>query len=350
MKYLVVDKNSVRSNLRAVRQRAGSAIVIADLTADACGLGLVETARILRDDGVRAFAVSETRDAAALRKSGFVDERIMMLRGTADTKELETLVDCGVVCTVSSHDDAVALNGIAESRKTVCEVQIKLDTGFGRYGFLPEETDKVESIFKYMPNLAVVGMFSSLYAPWKSKSAASEQLRQFREAVARVTDAGFAPGILHICDDCALFQGIAPMDAVRIGPALTGWLPGSRSSELSKAAYIAAGAEEIRWQPQGSRVCGRRLSAAKKTAVVSVGWYHGFGTVYGEDCSGPLALLRAHRAGRSAQLDGGTVRVLGRPGMTHTVLDVTGIPCAIGAEVRLEVNPMLAKGLPRLYR
>ena len=139
MKSLVIDKRVIRNNIKAIKDRADGAAIYADLSANAYGMGLWEVAQLLRDEGIRNFVVSDPKDAALLRKNGFTEERLMMLRSTADPVELTELIDLGVICTVGSYDAAVALNGIAEARGTVCEVQIKIDTGLGRYGFDPSE-------------------------------------------------------------------------------------------------------------------------------------------------------------------------------------------------------------------
>ena len=65
MKNLVIEKTAVKTNLAAVKARARGAQIWADLTGDAFGLGLITTAKLLREEGVRTFAVSDPRDAEA---------------------------------------------------------------------------------------------------------------------------------------------------------------------------------------------------------------------------------------------------------------------------------------------
>ena len=151
MKALIIERQAVKQNIAVVKARAGSAAIYAaltgdaggaglvDMAGDAGGAGLVDMARLLRDEGIGRFAVSEPADAAALRKAGFVDEEILMLRSTADREELEQLVDVNAVCTIGSIDAGLALNGLAESRSTVAEAHIQVDTGLGFGGFLCAE-------------------------------------------------------------------------------------------------------------------------------------------------------------------------------------------------------------------
>ena len=124
MKALVIERDLVRRNAAVIKEKAGSAAIYAVLTGDAHGAGLVAMAGLLRAEGIGRFAVSEPADAAALRKAGFVEEELLMLRSTTDRDELEQLIDLNVVCTIGSYDTGVALNGLAEARSPRLEACI----------------------------------------------------------------------------------------------------------------------------------------------------------------------------------------------------------------------------------
>ena len=91
MKTLVIEREAVKNNIGVIKERAGEAVIYAVLTGDGQGAGLVELARLLREEGIGRFAVSEPAEAAALRRAGFVEEEILMLRPTVDRAELEQL-------------------------------------------------------------------------------------------------------------------------------------------------------------------------------------------------------------------------------------------------------------------
>ena len=129
MKTLVIEREALRHNIGVIKERAGQAVIYAVLTGDGHGAGLVELARVLREEGIGRFAVSEPAEAAALRKAGFVEEEILMLRPTVDREELAQLIELDVVCTVGSSDTGMALNAAAEERSTVVEAHIQIDTG-----------------------------------------------------------------------------------------------------------------------------------------------------------------------------------------------------------------------------
>lgn len=352
MKNLIIDKKAIRSNLQAIKQRAGSVAIYADLSGDAYGLGLLETAKLLRDDGIRNFAVSDPKDAALLRKNGFIEQRIMMLRSTADNEELSELIDLNVICTVGSYDAAVALNGLAEERRTVVEVQLKVDTGLGRYGFMPTEIDKMAAIYRYMPNLAVVGVFTSFSCSWKNKKVTLSQLEQFKDVTDKLISMGFEVGATHAFDSAALFRyDFDKMSAVRVDTALSGRIPGKNVKGLHKVGYIAAGIEELGWFPKGHRI-GSRIVLKKPTklAVLSIGYYHGFGVFRWEESSSLFAFLKSRNRRLYVKINGHRAAVVGDVGMMYTIVDATNIDCAVGDTAIMDVDPVNVKGVPRLYK
>ncbi len=351
MKHLVIERSAIRNNLAVIKSRAKGVAIYADMTGDAFGMGLIPTAKLLRDEGVRTFAVSDPNDAEALRRAGFTEERLMMLRSTADGEELRKLTDMNVICTVGSSDAAVALNGIAEERKTVCEVQIKIDTGLGRYGFTPSETDKIASIFRFMPKLAVVGVFSTYAQSWKSRKATEAQMEAFQSVLDRLHAMGFDPGATHICDSAALFRyNFNLFDAVRVGTAFSGRVAGNAVPGLQKVGYIEASVEEVGWFHKGHRVGHDVLKRPSKLAVLSVGTYHGFGVLRQEEGQSFWDYLRLWRKRPAVHLGGQRVRILGEIGMMHTIVDVTRLDCHVGDLAVLDVDPVDVKGLPRIYR
>ena len=354
MKNLVIDLRVVRNNLRAIKDCAEGVQVIADLSANAGGMGLLPIAQFLRDEGIRAFAVSDPGDARLLRENGFRNERLMMLRSTADPNEIAALLASGVVCTAGSYDAAVAINGIAESRGVTADIQVKIDTGMGCYGFQPAELDKVAAIYKYMSSLQVVGTFTTFAASWRNKKLTLAQLDMFNGVLDRLIAMGLEPGAAHACDSAALFKyNIELMDAVRVDTALSGRIPGKPIQGLSRVGYIEAGLEEVGWHPKGHTIGSERgfvTKAPTKVAILSVGYFHGFGVDRYIVERSLFDIARYRRRKTYVRINGQKARVLGGVGLLHTVVDVTKIDCTVGDIALLDVDPVNVKGLPIMYR
>ena len=354
MKQLVIDLRVLRNNLRAIKERADGVAVYADLSANAGGMGLLTVAKFLRDEGIRDFAVSDPADAEVLRQNDFTKERIMMLRSTADPKEISGLLEHGVICTAGSYDAAVAINGIAESMGIVAEVQVTIDTGLGEYGFKPAELDKVAAIYNYMSSLTVVGTFTTFAASWRDKKMTTAQLDKFNEVLDKIISMGLEPGLAHVCDSAALFKyDMERMDAVRVDTALSGRIPGKAIPALSRVGHIEASIEELGWYQKGHQIGSGRgyvVKGATKIATLSVGYYHGFAVDRYIGERSLLQLILGRRGSQYVRINGAKARVLGSVGLMSTMVDVTKVDCTVGDVALLDVDPVNVKGLPILYR
>ena len=255
MRKLVIEKAAVKHNLSVIKERAAGRMVYGVLTGDGGGAGTVPLARLLRDEGIGRFAVSETAQAEALRKAGFVDEEILMLRSTTDREELERLVDLNVVCTISSVDTGMALNALAENRSTVAEAHIQVDTGMGFGGFLVGEPEKILLAYRSLPNVALSGIYTQLHAAKVNDPETRQQLQQFHQVLDTIHGAGFETGTVHAAGSFALLHNDeARLDAVRAGSAMLGRCRRTRDDGLRTVGYGQAPLTEVRWLPKGHTV------------------------------------------------------------------------------------------------
>ena len=365
MRVLVIEKAAVKQNIRVVKRRAGGAAVYGVLSGDAGGAGIAEMAELLRAEGIGRFAVSEAEEAEALRKAGFVDEEILMLRSTTDREVLERLVDLNVVCTISSVDTGLALNALAENRSTVAEAHIQVDTGMGFGGFLVGEPEKILLAYRSLPNVALSGIYTQLHAAKANDPEAAQQLKQFAQVLDIVHKAGFETGVVHAAGfetgtvhaagSYALMHcDLARMDAVRAGSVLLGRCRRTKDDGLSTVGHGEAGIAEMRWLPKGHTVGAEKtavLKAPTRVAVVPVGYQHGFG-VERPRPAGLLGTLGRWRRGRRlyVRVNGQRARVIGSVGVSETLVDVTDLKCSAGDVVSFDLDPMYARGCVRQYR
>lgn len=362
MKAYVVERDTLIHNIRVLKEYAGSAAVWAVLKGNGYGIGIVPFSRILRECGIDHFAVTELKEAKTLREN-YPDAAILMMRSTADPAEINALMDVGVILTVGCYETAVAINGIAAERAAKAEVHLAVDTGMGRYGFLPEDGDKILSVFEYMKNLSVGGMFTHFHSAPSNEKATKRQFELFRAVVNRVRDAGYEPGMLHCCNSHAFVRHPEMhLDAVRLGSAFLGRLTCKNKLGLERVGYAECTLDEIRWIPKGQTVgyeAGFKAKQPTRIAVISLGWYNGLASSRRND----LFRLRDSLAGILHHLrdmilrpkvlvtvNGHKCRLLGHVGMVNAVVDVTDVDCAVGDKVVAQVNPLTVKGLRVQYR
>lgn len=355
MRKLIIDTSAVKNNIQVVRQRAGGAVIYGVLSGDAGGAGIVEMARLLRQEGIGRFAVSEVSEAAALRQAGFVDEEILMLRATIDREELEQLVDLNTVCTISSVDTGLALNALAENRSTVVEAHLQVDTGMGFGGFLISEPEKILLAYRSLPNVALSGIYTQIQAGADRLKGAERQLDQFSQVLSAIHAAGFETGTVHAAGSYALMHlDEARLDAVRAGSVLLGRCQRTRDDHLAVVGRGEASLSEVRWLPKGHTVgSGRPVTLKKPTrvAVVPVGYQNGLGVERPKE-EGLLAWLRRQRRLRAmcVRINGQKARLIGHIGATEIIVNVTDVKCSAGDVATFDLDPLFARGLPREYR
>ncbi len=363
MKTLLVERNKIRANLEVIKEQAAKAQVIAVLKANAYGLGLEEMARLCREAGIRRFAVTEPEDAVRLRDWGFGEEEILVLRSTANEEEIEKILQAGATATVGSYDAALALNGLAESRGMMCDVHIKIDTGMGRYGFLPTEIDRVFSVYRYLKNLTVTGTYTHYANAFRNVKKTQEQLDAFNAVVEKIRSAGFEPGMLHASNSEAMFGCKMPnLDAVRIGSALGGRVIAKGDHGLQKTGRLQSEISEVRWLPTGAPVGYGSSYITKhptRVAVIPVGSSDGymlektrvltrFPDCLRAACGLLLAFVRRRK--HFVLVNGKRAPVIGHVGVNHTTIDVTDIECGPGTPVLLEAAPLyVPASIPRQY-
>lgn len=363
MKRLVVERDLIRNNIAAVKKLADGKIIYGVLKGNGYGLGLMEMAEILRSEGIPAFAVTEPDDAYRLRDSGYIDEDILVMRSTAIDEEAAKIVACNATATIGSNEAAVALNGIAGRQGNITNAHIKIDTGMGRYGFLPSEIDKIISIYKYMPNINITGTYTHFNRSYGSKKTVDNQLKLFLQVVGEIKAAGFDPGLLHAANSSAILKyPDTYLGAVRAGSVFLGRVGVKGDFGLKKVGYAEEQIVEIRWLTRGCTVgygAKYRCRRMKRIGVVPFGYANGLGTGKAReirdlgDFLGSIGsnfgrLLGRHRY--TALIKGKRVPVLGRVGTLHVVLDLTDSDASIGDYARFEVNPVIAGGmLPKMY-
>ena len=363
MRAYIVERDALIHNIQTLRRFAGDIPIWGVLKGNGYGIGLLPLARLLSENGVERFAVTELKEAEQLREGGFTENPILMLRSTADPAEINALLDLHVILTVGSYETAVAINAIAGSRADIAEVHLAVDTGMGRYGFLPEETDKIISLYEYMKNLAVSGIYTHFHSAFCSSRATKRQFALFQSVVDKLQNAGYETGMIHCCNSAA-FLRFPQMhcDAVRLGSVLLGRVGVSTRLNLKRVGYAEATVDELRTIPKGHTMgygAGWKAREQTRIAVVELGWYNGFAAERQNDLYRVRDSLRGilhHvkdiflRRNLIVTVNGHKCRVLGHVGMVNMVVDVTDIDCSLGDKVVAQINPLLVKGLKIQYR
>ncbi len=362
MNAYIVETDAIRENVRRIRAVLPERTAFwAVVKGDGYGLGVSRLATLLLEEGIRHFAVTEAVEAEKVRSLSDAAE-ILMLRPCCDPETLERLLRVGVVCTVSSLEDAAVLSAVAQSIGAAAMLHLKLDTGMGRYGFRSGELQKLAQVYQ-LPGVAVTGTYTHFHSAFCSESETRSQFQRFQQMLQAMREAQLEPGVCHCCNSsAALKYPEMHMDGVRIGSALLGRVIGGSSLGLQRTGWAEASVDELHQIAKGESTgygAGWRARRDTTLAILPIGYFHGFGAEYGKDLfrlrdgvrsaiSFMLAVLRRKQI--TVTIKDRQYPVRGHIGMLHTAVDITGSDVRQGDVARLEVNPLLQKGMPVEFR
>lgn len=360
MTMYVVEKEAVLHNLEWLLKKAGNTPVWAVLKGNGYGLGIEPMARLCLQAGIRRFAVTELSEAQIIREL-HADARVLMLRPLSDRQELDRMLELGVIATISSTEHAAIVNAAAARKDMVAEVHVKIDTGMGRYGFLPDETEKILDIYRLHDHLAVSGIYTHFHTAFGKQKVTLAQAEQFKTVLSAIEGAGIETGEAHCCNSHGFLRfPELKMSGVRLGSALLGRV--RTKTGLRKVGVCETAVEEVRWLPAGHTTgygAAWKAKSPTKIAVLPVGWYHGFTNEYGNDIFRFRDCLRQmlgavrrmiFKKKIYVSIGGKKCPVLGHVGMLHTVCDVTRLSCNVGDKALVEISPTQVRGMEIVYR
>jgi len=357
MKKLVVEKDKLKNNIDIIKSMAQPNVkIIAVLKGNGYGLDIIQYGRFLLDNGIDFFAVSEVEEAVLLRNEGFNND-ILLLSATAIEQDVEKLVEYNIIPAIGSENSAVLVNEIAKKKDKIVSVHLKIDTGFGRFGFLPEDVKKLPALLKSLDNIKVAGTFSHLsFSFAKKEKDVRVQFDKFMKCIESLKNEGIETGLIHIANSCGFLKyRDMHLDAARIGSAFLGRLPIENTYGLKKIVYLKSNIIEIKNLPANHYIGYAntyRTKKATKIAIIPVGYKDGFGVEKSKDTFRIRDILRymyhdfkllAGERGMFVKINGKRARILGRVSMYNIIVDITDIEAKIGDEAILDINPIMVE-------
>ena len=358
---LEIFPHHIAHNFHVVQKVAGVPVMPV-LKADGYGLGAAFMATLLQKEGAQSFAVSRMKEVQALREAGITQE-ILLMAPCATQADARATIALNLTATIASPFDAQLLSEQATAAGREIPVHLKLDTGFGRYGFLPGEWEQALHAVR-LPGLVCQGIYSHLFESFAKRTRHTfTQKKEFDRTVARLKLSGLAPCTLHLANSCAALRfPDMRYDRVRVGSALVGRVSIANAWDLRPACLLRAQITQVRLLPRGHNIGYAHRYATKRPTrigVVPIGLYDGVAVADNSSPQSIRGLLRngredvgalVHKRHPTAFWNGQKLPVLGRVGTTALVLDLSHHPVQPGDLVAFSVNPMLVNGsLDRIY-
>src|SRR5256885_11677538 len=257
-----IDRDALRHNAKGARERIGNAEMLAVVKANAYGHGLMGVAEALAEQ-VQLFGVANLEEAVALRERFHLP---VIILGPSLPEEMPTIVERGFIPTISTFDEAQALDRVGKTA-----INFKVDTGMGRMGAV--ETEAIE-VFKRVAKLPKIDIHSvSTHMPVSDVDPeyTRDQLVRFRKVVKQLREnvpgnafkahvlqsagtVGFNETVDEIVRAGIILYGISPLPEFQnlLKPAMTWKTRVGLVRDVPKGASISYGRTFI--TPRAMRV------------------------------------------------------------------------------------------------
>lgn len=318
----LIDLAALDHNMALLSELAGGRPLTPAIKANAYGHGAEIIADRLVKTGYDFLCVAHTSEAVALEEQG-IEARFMILSPDLGDPG-EEIVRRGYEPVVCTLEQLAALSKAAEGQKKRVSIHLKVDTGMGRVGFLPQQAGEAIRKARTLPGIELAALMSHFpRADEADKSYSYSQIARFDEVARLARDLGV--GRFHLANSAAIFDlPEARYDLCRPGISIYGLKPSDqclnpRTAELKPVLSWRTRITQLKEVPAGTGISyGHSFVTEKPSLIASVPVGYG---------DGLMRLL----SNRMEFLVGG-VRVpqIGRICMDQSLIDVTALRGKVG--------------------
>ena len=318
------------------------------------GFGLIEYSKFLIDNGIEILAVATTEDAIALREAG-IKEDILMMSSTCIKEDVELLIQNNIILTVGSIEAIKLADELARKYNVTIRAHLKIDTGFGRYGFVYSKLEETVAVLREVTNIKIEGTFSHFSQAYaKNEKWTNLQFDRFIAATSYLQNHKIETGMLHICNSSAFLRyDNMHLNAVRIGSAFLGRIVVPNTVGLKRIGKFRTQISEIKVLPKGYNIGYSNAFKTKKrtkVAIVPVGYFDGYNVRNYPDSYRFIDKLRYlyndvknifKDKKLKVTIGNKKYRLVGKIGMYHMAIDITGSEnIKTNDNIELDINPL----------
>ena len=361
MKKVVINKEDLIYNIEKIKEHAEKngkddngeyTKIIAVVKGNGYGLDIIEFTKFLIDQGIDFFAVATIEEAKKIRQAG-IKNNLLMLSSTCIEEDVKWLIENNVILTVGSELSVKIANELGKKLEKKVRVHLKIDTGFGRYGFLYSERDKMIETLKNAENLKIEVTFTHFSLAFFNDKYTKLQFKRFIDCIEVLKMNSIETGMLHVCNSSAFIKFPSMhLNAVRIGSAFLGRLSLPNSTiGLKKIGVLESEVAETKKLPKGFNIGYSNTYKTKKEteiAIIQCGYMDGINMEIGRDTFRPIDKLRyivrdikdsLKKQKLTVKINNQVCTILGRVGTYHIIAEITGKNVKPGDKVIFNIYP-----------
>lgn len=286
MKQLVVNKEDLKHNINRIKgytkkiSNDDNYTIIAVVKGNGYGLGLNEYSEVLVENGIKYLAVATFEEAIELRKKQ-KDVNILMMSPLYNKQELEETVKNNITIAIDSKENAEAVNELAHKGYNI-KVHLKIDTGFGRYGFIYDDYENIlNTVQSLKPNVEIEGIFTHCSDAYrKNNKHTLEQFKRFTDVIEKLEANNIKIKLKHICNSPAILNyPEMHLTAARIGSAFVGRVCSENNIGLKKIGELEINIAEVKDIPKGFNISYLNSYKTKdktRIAIIPIGYLEGY--------------------------------------------------------------------------
>ena len=286
MKQLVVNKEDLKHNINRIKDYTkkisndDNYTIIAVVKGNGYGLGLNEYSEVLVENGIKYLAVATFEEAIELRKKQ-KDVNILMMSPLYNKQELEKTVKNNITIAIDSKENAEAVNELAHKGYNI-KVHLKIDTGFGRYGFIYDDYENIlNTVQSLKPNVEIEGIFTHCSDAYrKNNKHTLEQFKRFTDVIKKLEANNIKIKLKHICNSPAILNyPEMHLTAARIGSAFVGRVCSENNIGLKKIGELEINIAEVKDIPKGFNISYLNSYKTKdktRIAIIPIGYLEGY--------------------------------------------------------------------------
>lgn len=330
--WVEIHVEAIAQNTRLAKTKIGAHVTLmVVLKADGYGHGAARIARVALNNGAEHIGVASLNEAISLRDAGINAPILILGFSPAWTARQAILNDVKV--TLYDFETARAFNRAASDLGSKAVAHVKVDTGMGRLGLLPDQVPLFLRQLQNLPNITVEGIFTHFSVADSTNpdhlNHTDMQLERFQDLLDTLKECGNCPSMVHCANSAAILtRPDTYYDMVRMGIALYGLDPSPNvpcPPEFIRALSFKTTVAQVKKLPEGTPVSyGNTYFTGREQliAVIPVGYADGF--------------RRAPSHWSQVLVRGIRAPIVGRVTMDQTMIDITHIPgVRIGDEVIL---------------